>query len=257
MVKEYVRVAQDAAREAGQLLYQNFGKSVGLEHKEDNSIVTEIDKKSERIIIDRIHSAFPGHQFIGEETGGLFNPSLQEYTWVIDPLDGTHNYIRGIASYGVSIGLLKGAEFVAGIIYLPHENTLYVSEKGAGAYKNDCRIQVSGVNQIANATMSFDSGFKNIAEVKFATLQKVAPQVFNTRIFGASVRNLTYLAEGTVDCIIEFDDKIWDFAAGICLVLEAGGMVTDHCGNAFSPQYNNYLASNGMIHQQILKIMKM
>ncbi len=96
-----------------------------------------------------------------------------------------------------------------------------------------------------------------MSDVKIAMLSKIAPKVFNTRIFGASVRNLTYLAEGIVDSIIEFDDKIWDFAAGVSLVIEAGGMVTDHRGETFIPEYRNYLASNRKIHSRMLQLMKM
>lgn len=253
-MKEFVNVAIEAAREAGALLYDNFGKSVELEFKADRSIVTKLDKQCQKIIIDKLHSSFKEHLFIAEESSTSMKRVPQEYTWVIDPLDGTHNYIRGISSYGVSIGLLRGNEFLAGVIYLPHENALYVSEKGSGAYKNDLPIHVSTISSIQDCTLSYDSGFRNCVEVKTAMLQKVAPRVFNTRIFGASVRNFTYLAEGIVDAIIEFDDKMWDFAAGISLVFEAGGMVSDLRGTQFFPESRNYLASNRNIHTQMLQL---
>lgn len=254
-MKEFVNVAVSAAKEAGALLYENFGRPVELEYKADKSIVTALDKQCQRIILDKLHSSFHDHLFIAEESGPQIINSPREYTWVIDPLDGTHNYIRGISSYGVSIGLLREQEFLVGVIYLPHDSALYVSEKGSGAYKNDLPIHVSNVSRIQDCTLSFDSGFRNGVEVKTSMLQKVAPRVFNTRIFGASVRNFTYLAEGIVDAIIEFDDKIWDFTAGISLVLEAGGQVSDHSGAPFIPEYCNYLASNRNIHTQMLQLM--
>jgi myo-inositol-1(or 4)-monophosphatase len=254
-MKEFVNVAISAAREAGALLYENFGRSVELEYKADKSIVTALDKQCQRIILDKLRSSFHNHLFIAEESDTQIKVAPQQYTWVIDPLDGTHNYLRGISSYGVSIGLLKGQEFLIGVIYLPHESTLYVSEKGSGAYKNDQPIHVSNVSRIQDCTLSFDSDFRNCIETKTSMLQKVATQVFNTRIFGASVRNFTYLAQGIVDAIIEFDDKIWDYAAGISLVLEAGGRVSNHSGATFIPGLHNYLASNGNIHTQILQLM--
>lgn len=255
-MKDFINVAVAAAREAGALLIDNFRKPVELEHKADKSIVTVLDKQCERMIIDKLHSSFPVHQFIGEEsTLNYHDLSLDEYTWVIDPLDGTHNYVRGIALFGVSIGLIRGDEFLAGVIYLPCENVLYTSEKGCGAFKNDKRIQVSSTSKIEDCTLSYDSGFKSSSETKISMLSKIAPNVFNARIFGASVRNLTYLAEGSVDSIIEFDDKIWDFAAGISLVIEAGGMVTNHKGEKFIPEYHNYLATNGKIHAAMLQLM--
>jgi len=255
-MKEYVNVAISAAKEAGALLYENFGRPLDLEYKEDQSIVTALDKQCQRIILDKLQSSFNDHLFIAEESGTQMKNVPQEYTCVIDTLDGTHNYIRGIGSYGVSIGLMRGQEFLIGVIYLPHESALYVSEKGSGAYKNDQPIHVSTVSRIQDCTLSFDSGFRNgMVEVKTSMLRKVAPRVFNTRIFGASVRNFTYLAEGVVDAIIEFDDKLWDFAAGISLVLEAGGQVSDHSGAPFIPESHNYLASNRNIHTQMLQLM--
>ncbi|HEX3019911.1 MAG TPA: inositol monophosphatase family protein [Chitinispirillaceae bacterium] len=254
-MKEFVSVAVEAAREAGALLFDNFGKAVEMEHKADKSIVTVLDKQCQKIIIDKLHSSFFSHQFIAEENGMHLEKVPMEYTWVIDPLDGTHNYIRGIPFYGVSIGLLRGNEFLAGVIYLPHEDALYVSEKGCGAFKNDQRLHISKVTEIMDCTLAFDSGFRNSVEVKISTLKKIAPRFFNTRIFGASVRNLTYLAEGIVDAVIEFDDNMWDFAAGISLVMEAGGVVSDHSGSAFIPESRNYLASNRNVHFQILELL--
>lgn len=255
-MKDFLSVAVEAAKEAGSLLYENFGKTVELEYKKDQSIVTKLDKESQKIIFNRLKSAFPEHILIGEESDIRPDKLDSQYTWIIDPLDGTHNYVRGINSFGVSIGLIRDKEFLAGVIYLPCEKALYVSEKGSGAFKNDKRIKVSSVDNARYSTLSYDSGFKNICNKKLAMLGKIAPSVFNVRIFGSSVRNLTYLAEGTVDLIIEFDDKIWDFAAGVSLVMEAGGMVTNHCGEMFNPQYHDYLATNSIIHEQILKLMK-
>ena len=233
-MKELLSVAIDAAKEAGNILLEGFGKQIQTEKKADRSIVTEIDKKSEKIITGFLHSNFPSHKIIGEESGTSFSGDNDGYCWVIDPLDGTHNYIRGISLFGVSIGLLYGQEFAAGVIYLPCEDILYVSERGSGSFKNNTRIKVSSVNSLQECTLAYDSGFKANAQQKLKLLQKIAPGVFNVRILGASVRNLTYLAEGKVDMVIEFDDKLWDYSAGISLVLEAGGKVSGHDGSQFT-----------------------
>jgi myo-inositol-1(or 4)-monophosphatase len=249
-MKDIMRIAVDAAMEAGELLRQHFGKALDVEKKIDHSLVTNIDKASENIIVSKITSAFSGHGIIGEESGCI---NSGEYTWVIDPIDGTHNYIRGMELFGVSIGVLRKNEFVAGVIYLPSDNTLYSAEIGSGAYKNDVQIHVSKVKKMVDSTLIFDSGFKNGYEEKIETIRKIAPEMFNVRMFGASVRNLTYLAEGKAELVIEFDDKPWDYAAGVTIVKEAGGMVTDHLGNDFKVFGSQYIASNGFIHNEVIK----
>jgi myo-inositol-1(or 4)-monophosphatase len=256
-MKELIDTAIKAAKEAGALLNEYYGKIIKTEKKADRSLVTVVDKESELLIIKQLRSAFPHHQIIGEESG-LTNVSDRgdAFTWVIDPLDGTHNFVRGISMFGVSIGLIRGSEFLAGIIYLPCTNDLYVSEKGSGAYKNDTKIIVSTEESLRESTVAYDSGFKAEYLEKLSMLQKIAPEVFNVRIFGASVRNLTYLAEGKVDVILEFDDKIWDCAAGVSMVLEAGGLITDHKGNRFTPNDRSYLATNGKLHSQMLELLK-
>jgi myo-inositol-1(or 4)-monophosphatase len=252
-VENIVKIGECAVREAGALLLENFGKSYSIEKKADQSLVTEIDKKAESIVASHIRSTFPHHRIIGEETGS--NIESDEYLWVIDPIDGTHNFIRGMKHFGVSLGIIRGSEFVAGIIFLPAENKMYVAEKGSGTFCNGKRCTVSNVMQTSDATLLFDSGFRVKDEQKIEIFRTIAPKMFNVRMFGASVINLTYVAEGIGDVLIECDDNLWDYAAGITIVAEAGGLVTDFRGNPLTMSSRSYVASNGLLNSHILKML--
>ena len=215
--------------------------------------MTGLDKEAERIIVTDLLSAFPSYGIIGEEGGK--SAGIGEYTWVIDPLDGTHNYIRGIPVYGVSIGLMQGNEFVGGVIYMPTEDELYSAEKGGGSWKNGKRIRVSSFPSLSECSLSYDSDLlRTGAGNKIDCLRELAAKVFNIRMSGSSVRNLTFCAEGKVDAVIEFDDHIWDFAAGVTLVLEAGGKITDHQGGSPDRNRGCYIATNGHIHTATMEI---
>ncbi len=252
-MESIVKIGENAVREAGALLLDNFGKPYSIEKKADQSLVTEIDKKAENIIAAHIRSSFPHHRIIGEESGS--NIESDEYLWVIDPIDGTHNFIRGIKHFGVSLGIIKGSEFIAGIIFLPAENKMYIAEKGSGAFCNGNRCTVSNVKMLADATLLFDSGFRVKDEQKIEIFRVIAPKMFNVRMFGASVINLTYIAGGIGDVLIECDDNLWDYAAGITIVAEAGGLVTDFRGYPLTTSSRSYVASNGLLNNHILKML--
>jgi myo-inositol-1(or 4)-monophosphatase len=250
----YIEVAADAASKAGSFLKKQFGIIKTIEQKVDKSLVTNLDKEAERIIIEIIRKSFPDHAIIGEESGT--SKEKHQFTWVIDPLDGTHNYIRGISIYGVSIGIMKDDEYYGGAIYMPHDSSLYTAVKGLGAYKNGSRIFVTKCSTLAESTASFDSGLRNDVPRKVGFLGKLSERVFNVRMSGSSARNLTWLAEGCVDLVVEFDDHLWDFAAGVVLVREAGGMVTNHQGGGIDVDKGSYLATNGVLHNEIVTFAK-
>ncbi len=249
-MSEIITVCIDAAKEAGDFLQANFGKEIAnIETKADQSLATNLDREAERMVVDRIRRSFPNHGIIGEESGDA--GVTHEYTWIIDPLDGTHNFIRGISIFGVSIGVAYRGGFVAGAVYLPISNEMYFGEKGNGAYKNNEPIKVSSTSKLKECTVSFDSDIKTGPELKLQVLNTIADQVFNIRMFGSSARQLTYLAEGKLDGIVEFNDHTWDFAAGACIIEEAGGKITNLQGDILMPQHNGFIASNGLIHQEI------
>ncbi len=256
-MSELITVCTQAALEAGALLKANFGNSgLQIERKVDQSLVTNVDKEAERLIVSKIKGKYPGHGFIGEEGGRNGPDSDSEYIWIIDPLDGTHNFIRGINMFGVSIGVAHQNRFVAGVIYLPVFEELYIAEYGNGAYKNGRKIKVSNCKNLGECMVSFDSGIKKAPLREVQILQEVAIHTFGLRMFGTSVRQLTYLAEGVLDGIVEFDDHPWDFAAGACIVTEAGGMITNLQGETLTHKDTGFFASNGKVHQQLRGIVQ-
>lgn len=248
-MKDIIGVGIEAAKEAGIFLADNFGKISRIESKGDRNLVTNLDRQAEKIIVDKIKSRFPGHGIIAEESGEQ-NPG-NDYIWIIDPLDGTHNYIRNIKLFAVSIGIVHKQEFVGGIIYAPEGKELYVGEKGSGSYKNNVRLSVSKKRDLKDCSLCFDSSIRNSADTMLAVLKEVASYAFNIRMFGSSAITLGYIAEGNIDGTIEFFDKPWDFAAGVCIVEEAGGKLSTLEGRPVSPDTTGYIASNGLIHDKL------
>lgn len=251
---DIITVCIEAAKEAGEFLRSNFGKEIAsIETKADQSLATNLDKEAERLIVDRIKRKFPAHGIIGEERGRDGGDSC-DYLWIIDPLDGTHNFIRGISIFGVSIGVVRGDHFIAGVVYHPVSDELYVGEKGNGAYKNQQRIFVSPNKDLQEATINFDSSLKTNRDQKLRVLRDLAAKAFNIRMLGATSRQMTYLAEGKMEAVIDFEDHPWDFAAGACIIEEAGGKLTNIEGGELTYRHHGYIASNGLIHPEILKI---
>ena len=253
-MKDIIKIGIRAAKEAGDFLLQNADKKKNVTEKDDWSLVTDMDPRAEKIVVDIIKSAYPRHGILCEE--GSSKKSSGDYLWVIDPLDGTHNYIRGLPHYGVSIGIVHKEDIVAGVIYMPQEETLYVSEKGGGAFKNGKRIYVSSRPDIKKCTMSFDSSVRYAPILKPKILSALAKRVFNVRMYGASTTALTFVAEGKVDIAVEFDDDPWDFAAGLSLVTEAGGKFTDFNGKPATYKTEGYVASNGLVHEEVCRAVR-
>ena len=240
-----------AAKEAGKMLIENFGKPIKIMNKEDGSLVTPVDLKAEKIVVDLIKKFFPEDRIVSEESKSKASDAA--FGWIIDPLDGTHNYIRGVDIFGTSIALQYENEVVIGVIYLPVAKELYHAQKGKGAYRNGKRINVSK-RDLSQATMIYDSSIRGNKKPMLAGLSKIVDKVFNIRMFGSTARSLTYIAEGKADLEIEFNDKLWDFAAGLLLVEEAGGKVTDFQGKKWGLHTRAYIASNGKVRENILKI---
>lgn len=249
---EILETAIVSAKLAGKFLLDNFGAISEIESKGDRSLVTNLDKKAEQIIRQEIKAKFESHGIIGEEEGCQTKES--EYIWIIDPLDGTHNYIRNIDIFGVSIGIVYKGKFVAGVVYMPKDNHLYTAESGCGAYKNGEKILVSGCSQLKQASLAFDSSIRYSPEVMLKILDGIAQNAFNIRMFGSSARTLTYVAEGSLDCAVEFHDRPWDFAGSVAIIEEAGGRLTGLRGEPLTYETIGYIASNTKIHEQVLGI---
>jgi len=245
-------VAIRAAKEAGEILVKNFGKVSKIKAKKEGGLVTNADLEAERKIINLIRKKYPGHSILSEENGKIKGDP--EYRWIIDPLDGTHNYVRGIKIFGVSIALEHKGKVILGVIYIPFGNQLYLAQKGEGSYLNGKKIRVSQ-RKLKEASMIYDSSISLDREkIIVKNLEKLAKRVFNLRMFGSSARSLSYIAEGKVDFEVEYNDKPWDFSAGALIVEEAGGKVTDLHGRAWSPWTRGYIASNGKLHEEVLRI---
>ena len=245
-------IAIKAAKQAGRMLSSRFGRINKIKAKGDRDLVTDIDLKAEGIIKSQIINNFPQDSIISEE-----NPFEQrsEFKWIIDPLDGTHNYIHNIDIFGVSIALAYKDEVVMGVIYMPQEDELYFAQKKRGAYLNGKRISVSQ-RKIKETTMIFDSSIRYQKNTMLKGLGRLIDEVFNVRMFGSTVRGLSYVAEGKAEAEIEYNDKLWDFAAGLLLVEEAGGRVTELSGKKWNIKTKGYIASNARMHNQILKLIK-
>ncbi len=248
---EMLAIAERAAREAGGVLLEEFGKSPNITAKADGTLVTETDIRAEGKIINAIKDAYPKHNILSEEGSPGEKPS--KFCWIIDPLDGTHNFIRGIPVFGTSIALAMEGEVILGVIYMPIADEMYTALKDNGAYLNAKKISVSS-NNLAEATIIYDSGFRRGGEAMLKGLGRIAENAFNIRMTGSTARGLSFVAEGKVDAEIEYTDKIWDFAAGAIIVEEAGGMVTGHNGKKWTLNTTNYLISNKVIHSQILSL---
>jgi myo-inositol-1(or 4)-monophosphatase len=253
-MKDMVTTAIDAAKEAGKFLLDNFGNIGSIEHKGDRNLATNLDKEAEKIIVDKIRKKFPGHGILAEEGGSKH--ADREYLWIIDPLDGTHNYIRNIPVFGVSIGIVHKHRFVAGAIYMPVEDELYAGEKNNGSYKNGKKIRVSSKAKLEDCSISFDSSIRYSSEVMLKALGELAHESFNIRMFGSSVRILSYVAEGKLDASVEFHDMPWDFAGSVAIIEEAGGKLSNLKGERLSYRSVGYIASNKLIHDKILRIIR-
>lgn len=250
-----IEIVKQAAIEAGEFLKKSFGTVTKAQifSKGDRNFATEMDRQAEEIIARTLKNAFPEYGILGEEDNRYRIDA--ENLWIIDPLDGTHNYMRGINLYGVSIGLWQKNEFTLGVVYMPEENGLYWAEKGKGAFKNGKAIKVSAVGDLKDCCLSFDSSIRYAPALMLRVLGDLSGQVFNVRMFGSSVRALTCLAEGTIDCSVEFYDQPWDFAGSACLVTEAGGIITPlKKDEPLTPRTVGYIASNPALYPQIREI---
>jgi myo-inositol-1(or 4)-monophosphatase len=251
-LKTREKIGIESARKAGEILVENFNKNHKISTKPDGSLVTDIDLKAEEEIMKTIKAKFPGDEILSEENTCPAKDA--HYRWIIDPLDGTHNYIRGVNIVGTSIALEFNKEVVAGIIYMPFTKELYFASKGGGSYLNGRRIYVSK-KSLKEATLIYDSNM--IGEdnkIMLKHLEQFKNNVFIMRMFGSTARSLSYIAEGKVDLEIEYTDKIWDFAAGAILVEEAGGRFTSHKGKQWNINITDYIASNGIIHDEVLTV---
>ncbi len=251
-------VAIEAAQEAGAFVKQNLGKVREIVHKsgQEKNLVTEIDRRSEQMIVSRIRRHFPQHDFLAEEGSGPTG-GRSEYKWVVDPLDGTTNFTHGFPVYCVSIGLEYKGEIILGVIYDPNFDELCAAERGSGAYLNGRKIRVSTIGEVPRSLLV--TGFPyNIRENPNRAVEHFIAFLMEAqavRRMGSAAIDLAYVAAGRYEGFWEVSLHPWDMAAGALLVTEAGGTITDFRGNPFSIYGKEILASNGLVHAGMRKIL--
>ncbi len=247
------KVVVEAIREAGSITMKYFRKKKRVEWKEAKELVTSVDLESEKLIIDRLKKAFPNYSFISEEMGA--EEGKEDYTWIIDPVDGTHNYAFGQPYFGISIALAHAGEIVLGIINLPAYNEIYHAKKGGGAYCNNTPIHVSDINKLSESYIFYDPQLHK-REDTFDNLIKLYPQTFTMRIIGCAVIDAASVSVGRGEARIWHNTKLVDVAAGQLLVQEAGGKATNFKGEPLTLKTTEVLLSNGKIHDQLINILK-
>jgi myo-inositol-1(or 4)-monophosphatase len=255
-MSKFLDTAVEAARRAGRLLLDLSGSQLTIEKKGKVDLVTDADRRSEDLIRGIIAEKFPDHEFIAEE--GTESKGDSEYRWLVDPLDGTTNYAHGFPVWCVSIALLKGDNIVTGCIYNPNLDECFTAETGMGAYFNGAKISVSDTEILDDALLA--TGFPyDIRETdddnlkEFTAFYKRAQAV---RRAGAAALDLAYVACGRFDGFWEFKLSPWDIAAGILIVTEAGGKATSYSGDKHDIYKGELLASNGLIHDRMVEILK-
>jgi myo-inositol-1(or 4)-monophosphatase len=256
MIMEQLKeVLLDATKEGGKIIQQYFNGAFSVSHKEGiNNLVTEVDKLAEQKIIDIIRKAFPAHSILSEEVGELAQES--EYQWIIDPIDGTVNFAHGIPICCVSIGLLKDGHLILGAVYNPMMNELFFAEKGKGATLNGKPISVSKKTDFEKAFLvtGFPYKWPDGAEHPIKVFERMVLEGLPVRRLGSAAIDLCWVACGRFDGFWEYNLSAWDVAAGYLLVEEAGGKITDFNGKPYNVFDKQTLATNGLIHDEMLKV---
>jgi myo-inositol-1(or 4)-monophosphatase len=253
-----ISVAIEAAREAGRFLKYSVGKVRTIEVKqgEVRNLVSEIDKGSEERIVSIIRRHFPTHAILAEEGGG--SDSSSEIKWIIDPLDGTTNFLHGVPIFSVTIAVERRGEIVCGVTYDPNTDELYTAEKGSGAFVNGKRLKVSASTEIINSLLV--TGFPyDLAARPGQTVDhfiRFLMEARGVRRLGSAALDLAFVAAGRFDGFWEVYLNPWDMAAGSLLVTEAGGTVSGYDGRPLDLYAKRIVASNGKIHQKMVELLQ-
>jgi myo-inositol-1(or 4)-monophosphatase len=247
-----------AALAAGAVIRARYGQPHRIEHKGEIDLVTEADTAAEREIIAILREERPEIAILAEESSNSYLEIPPEPTWIIDPLDGTTNFAHGFPWFGTSIGCLIEGISQVGVIYLPLQDELFCATRGGGAWLNGERLQVSAAGALKRSLIAtgFPYDVQAHPEPVLAALQAVLTKARGVRRAGAAALDLAYVACGRLDGFWEIKLKPWDTAAGLLLVEEAGGRVTDFHGRPFSPFVPELLASNGRIHGELVGVLR-
>lgn len=253
-----LNIAVRAARVAGNIITRGFENrdDLALESKGQNDFVTRIDKEAEQAIISKIKQSFPDHSFVGEE-GGVVEGS-DEFKWVIDPLDGTTNFVKGIPHFCVSIALMHKGRLDQAVVFDPIRGELFTASRGAGAQLNGFRIRASQNKELGGSILATAFPFKDKsnAAASITTFSHIFAECGDVRRSGSAALDMAYVAAGRYDGYWERGIKPWDIAAGELLVREAGGLVTDYAGGNDPMHKGEIVAGNPKLVQQLVKHLK-
>ena len=254
-----INVMVKAARHAGRNLKRDLGE---IEHlqvsmKGPADFVSLADKRAEEMLYADLSKARPGYGFIGEE-GGAREGSDKSHTWIVDPLDGTTNFLHGIPQFSISIALQREDLIIAGVIYNPANEELYIAERGKGAFLNDQRLRVAGRRKLSDCVIA--CGLPHIGrgdhELSRREMAEIQNKVAGLRRFGAASLDMAFIAAGRLDGYWERGLKSWDMAAGQIVVREAGGIVSGIAGDDDALKTGNVICGNEHIHAELVKILK-
>jgi myo-inositol-1(or 4)-monophosphatase len=249
--ESFVPAMSEIAREAGTLLMQYFQQHLKVEYKGEADLVTVADRKSEAMIRERVRANWPSHDILGEEEGLVDTGS--DYRWYVDPLDGTTNFAHGFPVFCVSLALVHKKQRIAGVIYDPTRDELFAAGQGSGAYLNQQRIQVSKVANLSECLVA--TGFPSRKRHKNPNIHfyhQITLRTHGVRRAGSAALDLCCVACGRFDGFWEFNLNPWDTAAGVLIVEEAGGQVSDFRGGPFQLDSRETVASNGLVHGAML-----
>jgi myo-inositol-1(or 4)-monophosphatase len=255
-MEHYREFTVTLAREAGIFLKNRLNDKHVIDYKGEINIVTEADRMSESLIINRIHHIYPHHDILTEESEGIDKGS--EFRWIIDPLDGTTNYAHGYPIFCVSIALQRNGIVCLGAIYNPMLNEMFVAVKGQGAFLNDQRISVSKTVDLSRSLLAtgFPYDLRNDENNNMNYFNGMARNAQAIRRAGSAALDMAYVAMGRFDGFWELKLMPWDTAAGLLLITESGGVITDLFGGPFHLDSPHVLATNGKIHHDMICILK-
>lgn len=250
-----LNIAVRAARAAGKILVKNFGVQAdyNVQQKSQNDFVSEIDKAAEQAIVRAILKVYPDHSIQAEESGEIIGKDA-DHLWIIDPLDGTTNYLRGIPHFAISIAYAVKGVVQCGLVYDPLREELFTATRGAGAALNDKRLRVTAQRDLNGALLATGFPFKrkDLSSNYLAIFAELFTEVADMRRNGSAALDLAYVASGRIDGFWEFGLQPWDIAAGALMVREAGGLVTEFNGGHNFMQGGNVVAGNPKVVQGIL-----
>lgn len=253
-----LNVAINAALEAGKIISQNITKldRVKVTQKNRHELVSEIDVLAEQRIVEALDEHYSEFNIVGEESGNMGRDS--EYSWIIDPLDGTHNFLHGHPHCAVSIALKHNDDILLGVIYDPLRNELFSARKGAGAQLDNRRIRVSDTARLSDALLCTGFPYRTSEETKpwLKSFASVLPRAQSVHRTGSSALDLAYVAAGRYDGFWEFGMKDWDIAAGAILIREAGGMISELSGNDDLFATGNAIAGNPRVHEKLAQLVR-